>query len=85
MPDPELICRNCGKPVSRYRADFDVFEQMHWLCFHLQFEHEGDPDDPCGDPSCPHWHIQVFREKLVRLGEDPDKVIETAIAQRWNL
>lgn len=29
---------------------------MHWACFHYEFEHfagEGDPDEACGDPSCP--------------------------------
>jgi hypothetical protein len=30
----------------------EVFEKMHWLCFHLEYEHPGDPDAPCGDPSC---------------------------------
>jgi hypothetical protein len=32
---------------------YDVFERMHWVCFHFEFEHRGDPDAPCSDPSCP--------------------------------
>jgi hypothetical protein len=36
------------------RQWFEVFERMHWLCFHLEFEHgEHDPDEACTDPSCP--------------------------------
>jgi hypothetical protein len=32
-----------------------VFEQMHWVCFHYEFEHgdDRDPDQACRDPSCP--------------------------------
>jgi hypothetical protein len=32
---------------------YDVFERMHWVCFHFEFEHQGDPDAPCRDPGCP--------------------------------
>jgi hypothetical protein len=64
---------------------FEVFERMHWLCFHLEFEHEGDPDEPCGDPSCPWWHIEVFRRKLAGVGLSPDTVISEAINERWQL
>ena len=50
------VCNRCGKPVIRNRERYEVFERMHWLCFHYEFEHEagaGDPDIACGDPSCP--------------------------------
>lgn len=58
---------------------------MHWLCFHLEFEHRGDPDGSCTDPSCPWWQIQVFRETLRALGYDPQEVLGEAIKARWNL
>lgn len=77
-----LACRRCGKPVEVYRDDYDLFEGMHWLCFHLEFEHEGDPDAPCADPGCPRWHVQVFRRKLSQLGVDPDEVLSEAIQNR---
>jgi hypothetical protein len=33
---------------------FDVFEQMHWVCFHYEFEHDPyDPDEECGAGACP--------------------------------
>lgn len=37
-------CRRCGIPV---RADAEVFEGMHFICFHYVVEHEGDPDEVC--------------------------------------
>ena len=63
---------------------YDVFEQMHWLCFHLEFEHQTDPDEECGDPSCPWWKIQVFRQALVASGQDPDEIMGAAIEERRN-
>ena len=52
------LCRWCGRPVRVNRERYDIFEQMHWICFHFEFEHtpEFDPDVPCADPSCP-WHF----------------------------
>jgi hypothetical protein len=84
-PPDQKLCKRCGKPVTVHAAEFDVFEQMHWLCFHLEFEHEGDPDTPCGDPSCPWWHIEVFRRALTELGHDPKTVLERASKERWRL
>lgn len=50
------ICKRCGQPVIINQDYYDVFEGMHWLCFHLSFEHGNyDPDEPCDDPSCP-WN-----------------------------
>ncbi len=84
MSDSELICVRCNRPVRRNRDLFhDVFERMHWLCFHLEFEHEGDPDEPCDDQSCHEWQLEVFRAKLTQLGHDPDKVIADAVQAKW--
>ena len=79
------LCKRCGKPVEVNAASYDVFEQMHWLCFHMEFEHDGDPDQPCGDPSCPWWHIEVFKHKLREVGFDPGQVIADAVKERWGL
>ncbi|MDO5770365.1 MAG: hypothetical protein Q4P13_12750 [Psychrobacter sp.] len=73
-----LICIKCHKSVERHRADYELFEKMHWLCFHFEFEHEGDPDSPCSDPSCPQWRLQVYRDKLRSLGVDPDALVPAA-------
>lgn len=76
------ICVKCRKPVSR-AENVELFEGMHWLCFHLEYEHEADPDEACQDPSCPWWLIRVLWQELERLGEDPKKVVEQAIEGRW--
>lgn len=79
-----LHCRRCGQPViADPVASRELFEGMHWLCFHLEFEHETDPDLPCTDPSCPQWHLQVYEAKLRELGADPNEVIAQAIHARW--
>jgi hypothetical protein len=75
----------CGQPVTVNASRYDMLERMHWLCFHLEFEHDSDPDEHCEDPACPWWHIQVFRRELQSLGRDPQKAIERAIAERWKL
>jgi hypothetical protein len=77
------LCKRCGKTIEVHAADADVFEGMHWLCFHLEFEHEGDPDAPCADPSCPWWHLEVLRAKLVSLGINPSDVLSAAIDHRF--
>lgn len=81
----DLICVRCNLPVEANADSYELFERMHWLCFHLEFEHQGDPDRPCGDPSCPWWHIEVLRRKLTELGVDPDIAIKDAITACWRL
>ena len=54
----EPKCVRCGRVISRNAERAEVFEGMHWSCFHFEFEHgnSGDSDDPdiaCGDPECP--------------------------------
>jgi hypothetical protein len=48
----DLICVRCHGPVVASAQHYDVFERMHWICFHLEYEHNADPDLPCDDPSC---------------------------------
>ena len=76
------ICIRCQKPVL-HADNYELFEKMHWLCFHLEYEHEADVDEPCNDPSCPWWQIQVLSRELKRLGNDPQKIIECAIHERF--
>ena len=47
------LCVRCGRAVVRNRDSYDLFEKMHWSCFHYEFEHEGDPDVACPDLACP--------------------------------
>lgn len=46
------ICKLCSEPVKKNAAFYETFERMHWVCFHLVYEHQGDKDVPCKDPSC---------------------------------
>jgi hypothetical protein len=61
----ELRCQRCHEPVKVHREEFARFERMHWLCFHLSFEHGAyDPDEPCEDPSCPWNRIKELQARL---------------------
>jgi hypothetical protein len=77
-------CVRCGQPVQANADCYQVFERMHWLCFHLEFEHRGDADQPCEDPSCPWWHLEVLRAEVTRLGGDPATAINRAISVRYD-
>lgn len=55
MADPK-ICIRCGNPVRVSREKYELYDRMHWICYHLEFEHSDyDPDEPCDDPKCP-WN-----------------------------
>lgn len=79
------ICRHCKQPVVVNADNYGIFEDMHWLCFHLSYEHHADPDEKCDDPSCPWWHMEVMQNKLKELGCDPQVVMDEAITERWKL
>lgn len=51
------VCRRCDREVRVSRDSYEVFERMHYICFHLEFEHDpADPDERCADPGCP-WAV----------------------------
>jgi hypothetical protein len=85
MSESSKICVRCNEPVVKNAESYETFEKMHWLCFHLEFEHEGDADTPCGDPGCPWYHIEVFRKELIVAGLDPQALLAKAIQERWKL
>ena len=57
------LCVRCGKPVEFEAERYDVFEKMHYVCFHYEFEHEGDPDVECVAGGCPSAAINPRPEK----------------------
>jgi hypothetical protein len=75
-----LKCMRCGRDVVENESHFDVFEQMHWLCFHMEFEHQGDPDVACA-PGCPWFSINVYEARLREIGQDPGQIMLEAIEQ----
>jgi len=80
MDKPQLTCRLCNQPVEHNKEYYDVFEGMHWICFHIMFEHSGDPDVPCADPICPWNQINLYKSKLEALGVDVDKLVASSFA-----
>jgi hypothetical protein len=67
--DAELACRRCGRPVRVNRDNYEVFERMHYVCFHYEFEHEvanpgADPDEDCGVPGCPSAQAVRHSDRL---------------------
>lgn len=74
-------CRRCGRVIEvNPELSVSALEGMHWLCFHLEFEHNVDPDVPCSDVwSCPWRIVQHYEEKLRELEVDPDSVRKDAI------
>ncbi|HEV8435175.1 MAG TPA: hypothetical protein VGR95_17325 [Thermoanaerobaculia bacterium] len=81
MANPNDRCKRCGRAIEvNPQVSADVFEGMHWLCFHLEFEHTTDPDVKCTDyTSCPWWLIEHYEQRLKELGVDPSEVIQSAI------
>ena len=50
----QLTCVRCHQEVRVNRDSYDIFERMHWVCFHYEFEPIGfDPDEECNAPGCP--------------------------------
>ena len=50
----QLTCARCGREVRVNRDSFEIFERMHYVCFHYEFEHDPfDPDEECNAGGCP--------------------------------
>lgn len=82
MSDDAPACVRCGAVVTVNRENYELFERMHWLCFHLEFEHTADVDAPCADPSCPWFVIEALRRGLTDAGVDPTMVLMNAVMRR---
>jgi hypothetical protein len=61
------VCRRCNVPVEASADSYDIFEQMHYVCFHFEFEHQGDPDVECAAGGCPAAGIGLS-SRYVRTG-----------------
>lgn len=74
-------CVLCGKPVIKHEEQYEVYEKMHWLCFHIMFEHNDDVDVACNAGGCP-WHmIEVYEDALRKCGQDPTDIYASALAR----
>lgn len=56
--DDVQTCRRCRRPVAA--SDFALFEQMHYVCFHYEFEHDpADVDSECKAGGCPSANVAL--------------------------
>jgi hypothetical protein len=64
--DAEQTCRRCGRSVRSSRNQSEMFERMHYVCFHYEFEHDpADPDDDCGAAGCPSAPAARHKDRLL--------------------
>jgi hypothetical protein len=57
-------CRRCERPVVLSYDQYEVFEQMHYVCFHYEFEHDPvDPDEECYAGGCPSATVNPRPER----------------------
>jgi hypothetical protein len=50
------VCVRCGGEVRLNRESYEIFERMHYVCFHYEFEHDPcDPDEECNAGGCPSF------------------------------
>lgn len=62
----ELECRRCHLPVKVSAGPFEVFERMHYVCFHYEFEHGAfDVDEECTPGGCPSASLANGRERVI--------------------
>jgi hypothetical protein len=53
-------CVRCGREVRVSREQYEVFERMHYVCFHYEFEHDPfDPDEECAAGGCPSFRFDA--------------------------
>jgi len=65
MHDPK-ICIRCGTPVRLSKEKYELYDRMHWICYHLEFEHSDyDPDEPCDHPNCPWNRIHATKKMKI--------------------
>ena len=83
MPSPAepLLCDRCHRPVEVSRDQFDVFEHMHYVCFHYEYEHDpADPDEECAAGGCPSTAVNPRPDR--RPGAEPSHHDEV-LAASW--
>jgi hypothetical protein len=82
MTDAIPRCARCGRPIEVNRdLAAERFAGMHWLCFHLEVEHPGDPDAPCASPTCHVARPAIYAQALRDAGLDPHAILREAIAR----
>ncbi len=78
-------CKSCGHIIDASIDQIEMFEGMHWVCFHFAYEHNVDPDEPCRSRQCPTWQLQILRKHLEKAGENPDHIINAEVERVWDV
>ena len=53
QPPQTLLCARCDREVVDARDSYEVFERMHYVCFHFEFEHDTTQMSGCEAMGCP--------------------------------
>jgi hypothetical protein len=78
-----LVCQRCHRPVRESAAKYEAFEQMHYVCFHYEFEHDDvDVDLECGAGGCPSAALSGDRDLVVATAQALS--VEAASAAAWS-
>jgi hypothetical protein len=57
-------CLRYGRPVHVSKDQYEVFERMHYVCFHYEFEHDPvDVDAQCSAGGCPSAAVNPRPER----------------------
>ena len=79
----ELVCRRCRGAVRVNAEQFEVFERMHYVCFHYEFEHgEFDVDEECSAGGCPSASLAGGRDTVIATAQE--LAIEAASGAPWD-
>lgn len=80
--DAQLACVRCGRPVRVSADQYEVFERMHYVCFHYEFEHDpADPDEECQAGGCPSASLVGGRNRVIETAAG--LALEAAIGAPW--
>jgi hypothetical protein len=62
--------------------NFELFEHMHYMCFHYEFEHRDvDVDEECSSAGCPSASLADGRDKVIQTAGE--LALEAASGAPW--
>ncbi|MFI5732717.1 hypothetical protein ACIA49_21550 [Kribbella sp. NPDC051587] len=78
----DLVCVRCQRPVRVGRENYEVFERMHYVCFHYEFEHgDADVDEECAAAGCPSATLTSGRDRVIATATE--LAVEAASGAPW--
>ncbi|TDD58514.1 hypothetical protein E1263_19075 [Kribbella antibiotica] len=78
----DLMCVRYQRSVRVGSKHYEVFERMHYVCFHYEFEHgDADVDEECGAGGCPSASLTGGRDRVIATAKE--LAIEAASGAPW--